>query len=113
MEKRDELHSSVDAQDMDTIGNQMFDQDDFEFGLENNQLDVDAVFRPGIDTPFSLTAFYDLEMGGSAENRILVDIVEEKENSPPTTLAFERPTRLLHCWKVLQLEKDKKCSWLF
>ena len=62
---------------------------------KKNQLDVDAVFRTGIDTPFSPTAFEDLEMKGSAENPILLDEEEEKENSPPTTTTAvsERPTR--------------------
>ena len=46
-------------------------------------------FRPGIDIPCSPTAFDDLEMGGSAENPILGDQDEDKENSPhpPTTPA--------------------------
>ena len=71
------------------------DLDDVEFYCENDQLDVDAVFRPGIDTPFSPTAFDDLEMGGSAENPILLDEEEDKGNSPPTstTPVSERPTR--------------------
>ena len=62
----------------------------------NDQLDLDAVFRPGIDTPFQPTAFDDLEMGGgSAGNPILLDEEENKENSrpPPTTPVSERPTR--------------------
>ena len=49
------------------------DLDDVAFYWEYDQLDVDAVFRPGIDAPFSPTAFDDLEMGGSAENPILLD----------------------------------------
>ena len=71
------------------------DLDDVEFYWESDQLDVDAVFRPGIDTPFSPTAFDDLEMGGSAENPILLDEREDKENSPPTktTSVSERPTQ--------------------
>ena len=56
---------------------------------------MDAVFRPGLDTPFSPTAFDELEMGGSAEDPILLDEEEDKENSPPptTTPVSERPTR--------------------
>ena len=35
---------------------------------------MDAVFRPGIDTPFSPTTFDDLLMGdGSVENSIVLD----------------------------------------
>ena len=90
---RNELLSSVGAQDMDTSGYQVSDLDDVEFYWEKDQLDVDAVFRPGIDTPFSPTAFDDLEMGSSAEKPILLDGEEDKENSPPTTPVSERPTR--------------------
>ena len=71
---RDEARSSVGAQDMDTSGYQVSaDLDDVELHWENNELDVDAVFRMRIDTSFSPTTFDDLEMGGSAENPILLD----------------------------------------
>ena len=94
-EMRDEVLSSVGAEDMDTSGYQVSAElDDVEFFWENDQLDVDAVFRPGIDTPFSPTAFQDLELGGSAENPILLDEEEDKENSPPaTTPVSEGSTR--------------------
>ena len=80
---------------MDTSGYQVSaDLDDVEFYWENDQLVVHAVFRPGIDTPFSPTAFDDLEIGGSVEYPILLDEEEDKENSPPpTTPVSERPTR--------------------
>ena len=67
-EMRDEDFSSVGAQDMDRSWYQVSsaDLDDVEFYWENDQLDIDAVFRPDIDTPFSPTAFDDLEMGGSS-----------------------------------------------
>ena len=95
-ERRDEVLSSVGAKDgLDTGGYQVSaDVDDVEFYRENDQLDGDAVFRPGIDTPFSPTAFDDLEMGGSGENPIPLDEEEDKENSPPpTTPVSETPTR--------------------
>ena len=90
-EMRDEVLSSVGAQDFDTSGYQVSaDLDDVEFYWENDQLDVDAVFRPGIDTPFPPTPFDDLETGG--ENPILLD--EDGENSPPIkTPVSERSTR--------------------
>ena len=72
------------------------DLNDVEIYWKNDQLDVvDADFRPGIDTAFSPTAFDDLEMGGSAENPILLSEEEDKENSPhpPTTPVSDRPTR--------------------
>ena len=94
---RDEVLSSVGAQDMDTSGYQVSsaDLDDVDFYWETDQLDLDAVFRLGIYTPFSPRAFDDLEMGGSAEYPILLDEEEDKENSPPPTATpvSEKPTR--------------------
>ena len=52
MEMRDEVLSRVGAQDLDTSSYQVSDPEDTEFNWQNSQLDVDAVFRPGIDTPF-------------------------------------------------------------
>ena len=49
---RDEVLSSVGAQDMDTCSYQVSDHEDIEFNWEDDQLDLDAGFRPGIDTPF-------------------------------------------------------------
>ena len=51
-EMRDEVLSSVGAQDLDTSSYQVSDLEDIEFDWENLQLEMDAVFRPGIDTPF-------------------------------------------------------------
>ena len=57
---------------------------------------MDAVFRPGIDTPFSPTTFDDLLMGdGSVENPNVLDEEEDKENAPrPSTPESVRPTEL-------------------
>ena len=51
---RDKVLSSVGAKEgLDTSGYQGFaDLDDVEFFWENDQLVIDAVFRPGIRTPF-------------------------------------------------------------
>ena len=69
MEMRDEILSRVRAQDLDTSSYQMSDLEDIEFNWENSQLEMDVVFRPGIDNPFSPTTFDDLLMGdGSVEN---------------------------------------------
>ena len=93
MEMRDEVLSSVGGQDLDTSSYQVSDLEDIEFNWENDQLDLDAVFRPGIDTPFSPTVFDDLLMGdGSVENPIVLDEEEDKENSAPTTPESVRPT---------------------
>ena len=93
MEMREELLSSVGAQDLDTSSCQVSDLEDIEFNWENSQLDMYAVFRPGIDTPFSPTTFDDLSMEGSVENPIVLDEEEDKENGPPpTTPESPRPT---------------------
>ncbi len=83
---RDEVVSSVGAQDLDTSSYQVSDLEDREFNWEDSQLDMDAVFRPGIDTPFSPNTFDDLLMhDGSVENPIVLDEEEDKENAPPPT----------------------------
>ena len=93
MEMRDEVFSSVGAQDLDTSSCQVSNLEDIEFNWEKSQLDMDSVFRPGIDTPFSPTVFDDLLMGdGSVENPIVLDKEQDKENAPPTTPVSEPPT---------------------
>ena len=93
MEMRDEVLSSVGAQDLDTSSYQISDLEDIEFNWEISQMDMDAVFRPGIDTPFSPTTFDYLSMEGSVENSIVLDEEEDKENAPPpTTPESFRPT---------------------
>ena len=73
-EMREEVLSSVRAQDLDTSSYQVSDLEDLEFNWENSQLDMDAVFRLRIDTPFSPTTFDDLLMGdGSVENPNVLD----------------------------------------
>ena len=92
MEMRDEVLSSVGAQDLGTTSYQVSDLEDIEFNWENSQLDMDEVFRPGIDTPFSPTVFDDLLMGdGSVENPIVLDEEEDKDNVPSTRESV-RPT---------------------
>ena len=90
---REEVLSSVGTQDLDTSSYQVSDLEDIEFNWEDAQLDMDAVLRPSIDTPFSPT-FDDLLMGdGSVENPIVLDEGEDKENAPPsTTPESVRPT---------------------
>ena len=92
MEMRDEVLSSVGGQDLDTSSCQVSDLDDIEFNWEDSQLD--AVFRPGIDTPFSPTTFDDLSMRGSVKNPIVLEEEQDKDNSPPTLSTPEsvRPT---------------------
>ena len=93
MDMRDEVLSSVGAQDLDTSSYQVSDLEDIEFNWENSQLDMDAVFKPGIDTPCSPTTIDNLLMGdGSVKNPIVLDEEEDKENAAPTTPESVRPT---------------------
>ena len=72
MEMKDEVLSSVGAQDLDTSSYQA-DLEDIEFNWENSQMEMNAVFRPSIDTPVSPTIFDDLSKKGSVENPIVLD----------------------------------------
>ena len=51
-EMRDEVLSSVGTQDLDTSSYLVSDLEDIELNWENSILEMDAVFRRGIDTPF-------------------------------------------------------------
>ena len=85
MEMGVEVLSSVGAQDLDTSSYQVSDLEDIEFNWENSQLDMDSVFRPGIDTPFSPTVFDDLLIGdGSVGNPFVLDEEEDKDIAPTT-----------------------------
>ena len=101
LEMREEVLSSVGAQDTDTSGYELSDLEDIEFSWEDPAVDMDSVYRPGIDTPFSPSIFDDFQMQGStATNPIIVDDEEDKENSAPTTTTPEsehptEPPRLL------------------
>ena len=93
VETREEVLSSVGAQDLDTSSYQVSDIEDKEFNWKRSQLVMDAVFRPGIDTSCSPTTFDDLLMGdGSIENPIVLDEKEDKENAASTTPESVRPT---------------------
>ena len=83
IEMRDEVLSSVGAQNVDTSGYQACDLDDVDLCWETYQLDVDKYFRPGIDTPFSPSIFNNFELGSLAGSPILTDEEQDKENSPP------------------------------
>ena len=107
---RDEVISSVGAQDMDTSGYQVSaDMDDVEFHWENDLLDVDAAIWPGIDFLFSPTAFDDLEMGGSAENTLSArrrgrrELSSSKKTSLPET--YKTPELLRSCPFGTRIEK--------
>ena len=109
MEMKDENLSSIGAKDMDASGYQVSGMDDVDFHREIDQMDVDAVFRPGIDKPFPPSIFNNVEMCSIAENPFLIDEEQDKDNSPPppppplshpTTPVSERPTQppvLMRC----------------
>ena len=93
---REGVLSSVGAQDTDTSGYELSDLEDIEFSWEDQSVDMDSVYRPGIDSPFSPSNFDKFHMEVStAANPIIVDDEEDKENSAPTrttTPESERPT---------------------
>ena len=85
METRNEVLSSVGAQYMDTNVYQVTDLEETEFHWEDLDLNLDAIFRPGIDKTFSPSNFNDYERVSMTENPILIDKEQDKENSPPPT----------------------------
>ena len=85
-EMREEVPSSVGAQDTDTRGYELSDLENTEISWEDPAKDLDSVDRTGIDTPFSPSIFDDFQMEGSTgANAIVDDDEEDKENSAPTT----------------------------
>ena len=84
---------SAGAQDANTSGYEQSDLEDIEFFREKSLVDLDAVSRPRIGTPFSARAFndFDIGVGGSSENPIV--LVEEggEKNSPSKTPVTDRP----------------------
>ena len=63
MEMSEKVLSSVGSQDLNTSSYEVTDLEDI-VQLGNSQLDIDAVFRRAIDTPYSPTTFDDLSMEG-------------------------------------------------
>ena len=93
---REEVFSSVGAQDTDTRCYELSDLEDFEFSWEDPARDMDSVYQPGIHAPFLPSIFDDFQMERpTAANPIIVDNEEDKENSAPktTTPESERPTQ--------------------
>ena len=114
IEMTNEVLSSVGAQDLNTSSYQVSDLQDIEFNWENSQLDMDAVFRPGIDTTFSPTTFYDSLMRDvSVENPIVLDEEEDKENAPLTTTPESaRSGTSNNVEKSCFWSKNRKCTRL-
>ena len=101
---REEVLSSVGAEDTDTRGYEVSDLQDIEFSWEDPAVYMDSVYRPGNDTPFSPSIFDDFQMeeGSTTANPIIVDDEEDKEISAPTittTPESEHPTEPLRLLK--------------
>ena len=95
MEMPDEVLSSVVAREIDTSGYQVSDLKVIEFHWEDPDLIMHAVVRPNIVFLFSPSTFNDFETGSMAENPILFDEEQHKENFPPlpTAPVSERPNQ--------------------
>ena len=107
MEMRDEGLSGVGAQDLDTSSYQVSDLEDIEFNWENSEFDMDALFRPGIHTPFHPTTIDDLSKEGSVENPIVLDENEDNElllQHP----SLSDPRNLPGCREIALLEQEWK-----
>ena len=95
---RNEVLLSLGAQVWDTSGYQVSVLVHIEFHWKHPDLKMDAVFQPRIVTPRCPSIFNNFQIRSLPENDILVDEVEDKENShhhhPQTTPVSERPTPL-------------------
>ena len=80
---------------MDKNGHQVSNMKEIEFQWEGPDLNMHAVIRRGIETPFAPST-NSFELGSLTEDPIMIDEVRDKEFSPPpTTPVSERPTRRL------------------
>ena len=108
MEMRDEVLSSVGAEDMDTSEYQVSDLEDFQFHCEDLDLKMDAVFRPGTYPPDSRSTFKEFEVASRAENLITIVEEENNEKTPRFQQSLsprDQPNPL--CWReVAPLEQE-------
>ena len=100
---REEVLSSVEAQDTDTKGHEVSDLEDIESSCEYPPFDMDSIYRPRIDTPFSPSVLDYFQRVSTGANPILVEDEEDKEKSAPTTTTpeSERPTESPDYWQVV------------
>ena len=89
---QDEVRTSVGDHDVssDFVPS---DLDDIQFHWENPNVEKDAVYRPGIDTPFSPSLFGNFPEAGSADYPFEIDDEQDKENEYPTSPESQRPTQ--------------------
>ena len=98
---RDEVFSTVRAQEMNTSGYQVSYMEEIEGHWEDLDLNMYAVFRLAMNYPFSHSNFNVFEIGSVAESLIPLNTEEDKEKSPgpQTTPVSERPNQPLSWWK--------------
>ena len=114
-ELREEVFSSVGAQDTDTRGHELSDLEDIEFSWEDPALGMDSVYRPGFDTLFSPSILDNFQIRSTAANPIIVGDEEDKENSAPTTTTpeSERPIEHLQITEKSSIrDSSGKCASL-
>ena len=107
MEMRDEVLSSVGARDLDSSSYQVSDLEDIEFNWEDSQMDMHALFRPGIDTPFFPSTFDDLFMGdGSGETPFCWTKRKTRRMLVHQHPSLSDPRNLPGCREVALLEQE-------
>ena len=81
-----------------------------DFFLEKSEFEVHVVPTPEIDTPFSSTAFENVEMGGFVEDPIQRDDEKDRAKLQPTTPVSESPNRhtFLLSFEVAHLKQELK-----
>ena len=114
---REEVFSSVGAQDTDTRGYELSDLEDIEFSWEDPAVDMDSVYRPGSDTNFSPSIFDDFQMEGStAANLIIVNVrgrqgeFSSNNNNKTKVWASNRTSEITE--KSSIRDSTRKCAWL-
>ena len=107
-ELREEVLSRAGAQDMDTSGYELSDLEQINFCWENLHSQVDVVFRRGVDTPFSPTAFDGLKMGKLVENPILSTMKKKRRNGHPPVQSLGDAVNPLRCCEFDHLEHELK-----
>ena len=114
IEMREEVLSSVGAQDLETSSYQVSDLEYIEFNWENSDLNMDAVFRPGIDTLFLQL----LLMIYRWRDQLKTPLCWTKRKTRRMLLFLHQhpslsdPRNLPGCREVALLEKEKKCTRL-
>ena len=93
LEMLSEVLSSVGLKEMGTSVFQVCDFEDNEFHLEYLNMNMDTVFRLGIDTHFPPSTFNGFKIDLMAENLILVDEMEKEKKSLLKTTTYEKPTQ--------------------